>query len=556
MSENYIQFNRENCQNCYKCIRACPVKSIAFKDNRAQIIQSDCIQCGACFVVCPQNAKVIRTDYPLVKQRLKEGKKVIASLAPSFVANYPGSNITSMKAALKKLGFYDVQETALGATVVKTEYENILKEKQAGVVISSCCHTLNSLIEKYYPMALPYLAKVVTPMRAHRRMIKEEHPDAFIVFIGPCISKKAEIEEYAGDVDCAITFIELSRWLKEEGVTIETLPEKSRPGKARLFPTTGGIIKTMTLQQDIDYIAIDGPENCINALKDVIDGNIKDCFIEMSFCTGSCIGGPAMEREKPAPVRDAITVNSYAGQEDFSVKFPQNTSKSHTYMGGGHRRPGAAEIDRILAQMGKSDPAKRLNCGSCGYNSCYEKAIAVYQGKAQINMCLPYLIEKSQSFSDNVIEHTPNGIIVMDENFIIQQINRAACDIVNMPAPKAIVGLGLDRIIDTAVCEEAVESGQVIKDRLTYLPDYDKYVSQTAFYDSEYKVSALIIRDVTEERTAKERKARTNAKAVEITGSVIEKQMRVVQEIASLLGETVAETQIALSKMEETLKDE
>lgn len=263
-----------------------------------------------------------------------------------------------------------------------------------------------------------------------------------------------------------------------------------------------------------------------------------------------------MERENYFPVRDAMRVADYAGEKDFDVTFPSSTKKNHVFLGGGKRTPGAAEIDRILAQMGKSDPTKRLNCGSCGYNSCYEKAIAVYQGKAQINMCLPYLIEKSQSFSDNVIEHTPNGIIVMDENFVIQQINQAACDIVNIPFAKTIVGLPADRILDMEICQEAMDSGEVIKDKVTYLSDYGKYVSQTAFYDDEYKVSALILRDITDERTAKERKNRTNAKAVEITGNVIEKQMRVVQEIASLLGETVAETQIALAKMEETLKDE
>lgn len=556
MEGNYIQFNRESCRNCYKCIRECPVKSIAFKENQARIIEQDCIQCGACFVVCPQNAKVIRKDYQAVKQRIKDGKKVIASLAPSFVANYTGANLTSMKNALLKLGFFDVQETALGATAVKTEYEKLVAESQTGVVISSCCHTLNSMIEKYYPAALPYLAKVITPMQAHCRMIKAEHPDAFTVFIGPCISKKSEIEQYPGDVDCVITFMELTQWLAQSGVAVEKVSDEIEAGKARLFPTVGGIIKTMKKQEGIHYIAIDGPKSCERALKDVIDGNIKDCFIEMSFCAGSCIGGPAMEEDAIQSIRDYIAVTEYAGEKDFEIKTPSNMKKNHIFLGGGRRRPGAADIDRILAQMGKSDPSKRLNCGSCGYNSCYEKAVAVYQGKAQITMCLPYLIEKSQSFSDNVIEHTPNGIIVIDEMYTIRQINQAACEIVNLPMPKTAIGLSVDRIIDTSVIDEAIESGKVIKDKVTYLADYDKFVSQTAFHNEEYKVTTLIIRDVTEEQTAKERKAKTNARAIEITGNVIDKQMRVVQEIASLLGETVAETQIALRKMEETLKDE
>ncbi|MEG1782072.1 MAG: [Fe-Fe] hydrogenase large subunit C-terminal domain-containing protein [Oscillospiraceae bacterium] len=556
MSENYIEFNQENCQNCYKCIRACPVKSIAFKDNHASIVESECIQCGHCFLVCPQNAKVIRSDYQKVRQLIEEGKTVIASIAPSFVANYKGANITSMKAALKLLGFADVQETALGATVVKTEYERLIKENPQGVIISSCCHTLNSLVEKYYPQALPYLAKVITPMQAHCRMIKEQNPTAYTVFIGPCISKKAEIEQYAGDVDYALTFIELSQWLKGAKVEIPVNEQEQDIGRARLFPTAGGIIRSMTKQSGVHYVAIDGSDNCINALKDIIEGNLKNCFVEMSFCTGSCIGGPAMEQENKRPVRDVMLINEYAGKEDFPVKRPMSTNKNHTFLGGGKKRPGAADIDRILAQMGKTEVKKQLNCGCCGYNSCYEKAIAVYQGKAQITMCLPYLIEKSQSFSDNVIEHTPNGIIVMDEQLNIQQINKAACEIVNLPLAKAIIGLPVDRILDPEICYEAMDTQEVIKDRLSYLSDYKKYVEQTVFYDREYKVIAVILRDVSEGQTAKERKNQINSKAAQITNNVIEKQMRVVQEIASLLGETVAETQIALSKMEETLNNE
>lgn len=554
--DNFIQLEKSNCQNCYKCIRACPVKSIAFKDNQAQILQQECIQCGMCFVVCPQSAKKIRNDISYAKQLIASGKPVLVSLAPSFVANYVGANLASMKTALKKLGFSDVQETAQGATVVKQQYEELLKNNKQSLLISSCCHSLNSLIEKYYPQALPYLAKVVSPMQAHCRMMKEQAPDCYTVFIGPCISKKAEAEQYKGDVDCVLTFEELSQWLSEQQVAIQPQPEQELGGKARLFPTAGGIIRTMTQQKDINYISVDGPEHCIQALKDIINGNIQNCFVEMSFCTGSCIGGPAMDKAQKLLISDTLRVNQYARTQDFAVTAPKNLTKNHFFLSNNTKRPGAAQIDAILAQMGKADPKKQLNCGSCGYNSCKEKAIAVYQGKAQINMCLPYLLEKSQSFSDNVIQHTPNGIIVLDQNLMIQQINQAACDIVNLPGAKTILGLSIDRILDPEICNMAMENRQVVKDKIVYLSDYNKYVSQTAFYDEEYGVTGLIIRDITEEQTAKEKKAQTNAKAIEITNNVIEKQMRVVQEIASLLGETVAETQIALSKMEDTLGDE
>lgn len=555
--DGYIQLEKSDCQNCYKCIRACPVKSIAFKDNQAQIIQQECIQCGQCFVVCPQNAKKIRDDTATAKHLIASGKKVIVSLAPSFVANYSGANISSMSQALKKLGFYEMEETALGATVVKQQYEQMLKEEPNSVIISSCCHSLNSLIEKYYPQALSYLAKVVTPMQAHCRMIKERYEDCYTVFIGPCISKKAEAEQYAGDVDCVLTFDELSQWLKKERIIISAVEEPAEDtGRARLFPTKAGIIRTMIKQKGINYIAIDGAENCISSIKDIISGKLTNCFIEMSLCTGSCVGGPAMDMENRLPITDVILVNDYAGEKDFDVKRPEKVVKSHYYIGSNNQMPGAAALHKILEQMGKTDENDQLNCGSCGYNTCREKAIAIYQGKAQINMCLPYLLKKSQSFSDNVIEHTPNGIIILDEDLCVQQINGAACEIVNLPSSKMIIGLPVDRILDTDICRQAIEAQDVIKDVVVYLSDYNKYVSQSAFYNKDYKVTTVLLKDVTETETAKLRKAQTNAKTVEITNSIIEKQMRVVQEIASLLGETVAETQVALSKMEDTLCDE
>ena len=211
---NCLTFKKSNCKNCYKCIRHCPVKSIRFSGNQAHIIGNECILCGHCFVVCPQNAKEIVNDTERVRVMLQSGEKVYVSLAPSFIANYQGVGIESMRAALKKLGFCDVEETALGATLVKREYDRILREEKRDVLISSCCHSINLLIQKYFPNCLPYLADVLSPMQAHCQDIKQRHPDAKCVFIGPCVAKKDEAEYYAGTVDAVLTFEELTEWLK------------------------------------------------------------------------------------------------------------------------------------------------------------------------------------------------------------------------------------------------------------------------------------------------------------------------------------------------------
>ena len=216
-----LALKKSNCKNCYKCIRHCPVKSIKFSGNQAHILEDECILCGQCFVVCPQNAKEIVSETEKVKVMLMAGDKVIVSLAPSFIANYDGVGINAMKKALKQLGFFDVEETAVGATIVKQEYERMLEKEERDIVISSCCHSVNLLIQKYFPNELQYLADVVSPMQAHCKDIKKRYPDAKTVFIGPCVSKKDEAQRYPGIVDAVLTFEELTNWLDSAKIVLE-----------------------------------------------------------------------------------------------------------------------------------------------------------------------------------------------------------------------------------------------------------------------------------------------------------------------------------------------
>ena len=554
----YLKLKKSNCVNCYKCIRHCPVKSIKYSTGQAQIVSDECILCGQCFVVCPQNAKEIRNDVPRAIELLKEGN-VIASVAPSFVANYPGATIATMEKALKQLGFAAVEETAIGASIVKTEYENIIREGKQEVIISTCCHSVNTLVEKYYPEVLPYLATVLSPMQAHCQKIKQENPGAKTVFIGPCISKKAEAEAYPGYVDCVLTFEELSDWLKQEGVSIEQGEDHLEESRARLFPTSGGILRTMNCDSDeYTYLVVDGIDNCIAALDDIKEGRLKKCFIEMSICAGSCVGGPAMERERRRPVTDTIAVNRYAGKKDFVVEQPAKTDliKDHRFIGLHRQMPGEREIQEILQKTGKFTPEQELNCGACGYNTCREKAIAVYQGKADINMCLPFLTQKAESFSDTIINNTPNGIIVLNEDLEVQQINTAACRIMNIRHASDVLGDQVIRILDPKVFLDVMSTGMSVRDEKVYLTEYKRYVEQSVIYDKSYHIVMCIMRDVTEEERERMSKEKISQQTIEMTDRVIEKQMRMAQEIASLLGETTAETKIALTNLKDSLRDE
>ena len=279
-----LQFESVNCKDCCKCIGVCPVKAIEVKNHRAMIVERDCILCGNCTIACPQHTKHGTDESASVKELIRSGRKVIASVAPSYAAYFDGCGFEALRTALKALGFYDARETAEGAYIVKSEYEKLIANGIKKPVISSCCTTLNLYIQKHYPDAIGLLAPVLTPMQAHAKLIHRDEPGAAVVFIGPCISKKAECEQEESELEYAITFDELDDWLGEAKITIMPAAE-SEQRLSRFFPVSGGILKTMTQQSGVNYVAVDGPEGCMAAVKDAMAGKLDGCFIEMSFCS-------------------------------------------------------------------------------------------------------------------------------------------------------------------------------------------------------------------------------------------------------------------------------
>ena len=554
-----IRLKKSNCKNCYKCIRHCPVKAIRFSAGQAHIIENECILCGQCFVVCPQDAKEIVDETEKVQVLLQSGDPVYASLAPSFAANYEGVGIEGMREALKKLGFAQVEETALGATVVKREYDRMLKEEPRDIVISSCCHSINLLIQKYFPKELEYLANVVSPMQAHCLDIKRRVPNAKTVFIGPCVAKKHEAQQYEGIVDAVLTFEELTSWMKKANIQPEKKQVYEEESLARFFPTPGGILKTMEKDApEYTYLTLDGVENCIAALKDIENGNIHKCFIEMSACSGSCIGGPVMEKYHRSPVREYKAIAQFAGGKDFRVDQPGTSVIKKTFepIPQLEKQPTEEQITEILHEMGKYKPADELNCGSCGYNTCREKAVAVFNGKAEISMCLPFLQEKAEGFSDTIVKNTPNAILVLNEKLEVQQLNTAALKILNLRYATDILGDQVVRVLEPDDFIKVRDTGRGIFNERVYLAEYDRFVDRTIVRAEEGRMLLCIMRDVTKEEDARREQEEISRQTVEVADRVVDKQMRIVQEIASLLGETAAETKIALYKLKESITNE
>ena len=265
-----------------------------------------------------------------------------------------------------------------------------------------------------------------------------------------------------------------------------------------------------------------------------------------------------MNRTKKPLVSDYLAISKYAGEKDFDVSQPEPAMLRKNFSAIEQRLtdPTETEIMSVLRQMGKFKPSDELNCGTCGYNSCRDKAIAVIQGKAEVSMCLPFLKDKAESFSDTIVKNTPNGLIVLNENLEVQEINAAARKIMNIRSSSDVLGEPVVRILDPTVFMTVKGSGRTVRDQRVYLAEYKKYVEQTVVYDKDSHMLIGIMRDVTDEVAEREKKESISRQTVEVADKVVEKQMRIVQEIASLLGETAAETKIALTKLKESIGDE
>ncbi len=559
-TSDYLRMKEANCKNCYKCIRSCPVKSIAFDGKQAQILPEDCILCGKCFVVCPQKAKDTRDDVPLAKALLAGSEPVFVSLAPSFIANQPKVTFKGISYALQQLGFAGVEETAVGATQIQAEYERLLEETtEKAVYISTCCHTVNVLVEKYFPELTGHLAPFLSPMQTHALQIKAAYPQAKVVFIGPCISKKEEADYYPDIVDCVLTFEELAQWLQEEKIPIPEEQDDAAEGKARLFPIPGGILKSMDCEaQGYTYLAIDGVDECIKALQEIQRGDLQGCFIEMSACVGSCVGGPSMNRLCTTPLAARQAVEHFAGKSHLAIAelAPEQVRKSFS-----QRRPDPEPVDEqtiteILKKMGKLKPEDELNCSSCGYDSCRGKAKAVARGKADLSMCLPFLKERAEKLSLHLMDSSPNGLLLLNEHLEIQELNRTFLHLFHLTKQEDYIGQHIVKLLDPTPFYDMLESGEVFLEQRVTFPEIELTAIQTMVYDPDFHVFLALFRDISQDVAIEREKLDTGLRTIALADKVIQKQMRTVQEIALLLGETTAETKTVLSQIKDVVSHE
>lgn len=565
----YLEFKDAECKDCYKCLRECPVKAIEYINQKAQIIEDRCILCGKCTIVCPQNAKHVHSELDMVEELLRSDKKVIASVAPSCISSFKLKDFETMRIALKKMGFDDAEETAIGAKVVSERYTELLKTGEYDNFITSACPAVNNLIELYYPKALPFLARVDSPMIAHAKIIKAKDSNVEVVFIGPCIAKKKEGYE-SGIVANVLTFDEIQEVFREKNIDLKeiakTAGKMSYRNKARIYPISRGIIKSFNNdasgqskypEKNYEYIAVDGVQRCVEVLENI--ETYSGMFLELNACEYACVNGPCSLMPKGGAVKSNGEIREYVNRTselDKFIELPKvDISKLYPKLETGSREVSESEITEILHKTGKYTKEDELNCGACGYNSCREKAWAVANGYAEVEMCVPYMRKLAETKSYEIIRNSPNGIALMDYDLKLQDMNNKAKEIWGVN-DRNIVGEDLVKYCDPTPMIMAVANGQNVNGKRIKIQKTNKTVDMSVTLIREHRILFIIMRDITDIVESSENLRKVKLKTIQTTDNVIKKQMRVAQEIASLLGETTAESKVALLKLKSTLEED
>lgn len=552
-----IYTEKAQCQDCYKCLRACPFKAIRVLDGRAAVIPEQCILCGRCTEVCPVGAKKIRDDLFLAKQLIKGQEPVYASLAPSFRTEFSGLSEEKLISALMRIGFTGVSETALGAQEVSLNCASIIDKSEKNVIISSACPSAVYLIQQYFPVLVGSITPVISPLQAHSKMLKSLYGnDIKIIFFGPCIAKKKECE---GFFDYALTFSDLRRWFNQSEIDWTKLDSSQKfvpknAGYGSIYPLDGGmnkVIEKVYDKKDVLFMSFSGVNEILEAL-DNIDKfrHDKKIFIEALICSGGCVNGPAVS-DKGSTVRKRYNIlqsstDSMEANPDFANDLAYDFKPREIKLIA-HSK---ADIASALLRIGKKRFEEELNCGGCGYNTCREFASALLEEKAEPAMCVSYLRKLAQNKAAALIKAMPSGVVIVDDHLRIIESNQrfinligGHADIVSVADPN-LEGVFLDKLVPFFISfKDILSSGSDVKvEDIRY---NNKILRLTVFSIQPHHVVGGILQDITEPVIQRER-------IIEKAKEVMKKNLTTVQKIAFLLGENAAESEVLLSSIIES----
>ncbi|MBU1044022.1 MAG: PAS domain-containing protein [Candidatus Omnitrophica bacterium] len=559
---NPIYTEKTECQDCYKCVRECPVKAIQVKDGHAEVIDADCILCGHCVTVCPMQAKKVRFDLERVKQLLLRKEKVIVSLAPSYKSEFLGVSESQMISALKKLGFYAVSETALGAQIVSAHVAEIIEQKGPGVYISSACPVVVDYIKKYKTEHVEDVLEVFSPVLAHCQYLRQIHgKDCRIVFISPCIAKKKEADTYADLLNVALTFKDLREWLIAENIAPETMPNKKKdqffPHKSlegALYPVDGGMIAgikaVMDKPDNVFFMAVSGMQNITQTLTDIeVLKNKRPIFLETLACEGGCINGPTVKQRAATGVKRYTVIQScdYHNQKiERNLLIPDITmpiEPCKKFLS----EFSDEQVREVLNQLGKYTDHDELNCSGCGYDSCKDLVQAYLNGRAEKTMCVSYMRKLAQKKASALLSAMPSGVVIVNSKCQVIECNRQFAQLMGDDLVKIYDDLGN---LDSANINKITPFGSLFQRVLESEADIINreyrgvnIIYHISIFTIEPKtIVGGIIQDITKPAGQKEHIVRKSQE-------VIKKQLATVQKIAYLLGENAAESEVLLDSI-------
>ncbi|WP_069997513.1 [Fe-Fe] hydrogenase large subunit C-terminal domain-containing protein [Cellulosilyticum sp. I15G10I2] len=568
-----INFSKANCKNCYACVRSCPVHAISVKSEQAQIMKERCIGCGKCLKVCPKNAKQVKTELQAVKEYIQDNNEIVASIAPSFAALF-GEHADKICSALKFLGFTYVEETVVGADFVTEQYEKYIKIHENKCHITSCCPSVNYLVQKHYPELTSHLIPIVSPAVCHSRILKEKYgKQVKVVFIGPCLSKKIEGHEEK-TIDAVLTFEELEKWFEEEKIDLNDLDVQDfdeRGSRERQYPVVGGVTRNIDRTNvNIEIVQVDGIDECIEVIEAIKDNQFTNTLFEMSCCRHSCIEGPGLPQDRTNVYEKKKRVKVYAEKQSIKQYQTENLS-GITYFEDWWRKvnlsqvfpslhvplkqPDEEQVRHILRSIGKYTSLDELNCGSCGYHTCREKAIAVYNEMAESNMCLPFMKQRAETLTNVIFDATPNLILIINKELEIVELNPAAEKFFKITKENTFA-LPIAMFIEEEFFEQVKQTKKSILSQKVNVKQNGSVVIQSIIWIEYHQVMLWIAHDITKDERLEKKLQTMKIDAINMAQQVINKQMTVAQEIASLLGETTAETKVTLTQLKQLILEE
>lgn len=562
MNNLYPVYTLKNeCHDCYKCIRECHVKAIKIQDNSASVIDERCIACGHCVTVCPSKAKRVRNDIENVKRLFLQNKKVYVSLAPSWVGAFDTTK-EKMITVLKKLGFEAVSETALGAQEVSIECAKVLNNTEGnGLFVSSACPVIVDYIRLYKPSFAKNIVPVASPALTHAKMLKKEFGDDIaVVFIGPCIAKKKESDSHQNLIDVALTFEELNYWLKEEFITfketevtekVDFVPQSAYEGA--LYPIEGGMLETIRKvgidKKKVSLISISSIKNFDKALDGInLEKLNNKIFVEALGCEGGCVNGPCLSSEKGVIAVSADVLHSTKFRKQIPTEadtvvnenYYPNPVKKHKYP--------IEQIEEALRRISKHTFEDELNCSGCGYSTCRDFVNALIAGDAESSMCVSYMRKIAVRKAAAMVRCMPAAVVMIDKNLNILESNdafmRMFCDDmyeIFASREEGLIGAAIDRIVPFGdVLKSALKSNEDIHKE--HYPINNKLYDISAFTIEDGEIAGAVITDVTKSEMDREKIAKR-------AREVIAKNIATVQEIACLLGEHMVETEVLLDSI-------